>query len=114
MCFLQLNRFENEEQVEDLEYGVETVFIVYLHLLTQLPMPQVLQTCDGLLTTFPYKVFLISFFCLFLLVGLATQFFQIDLIISAIHDNFWTKLNKYLKSREILSMLIVSLGFLLW
>ena len=115
-CFLQLNRFENEEQVEDLEYGVETVFIVYLHLLTKLPMPQVLQvqTYDGLLTTFPYKVFLISFFCLFLMVGLATQFFQIDLIISAIHDNFWTKLNKYLKSREILSMLIVSLGFLLW
>ena len=30
------------EQVEDLEYGVETVFIVYLHLLTKLPMPQVL------------------------------------------------------------------------
>ena len=31
-------------QVEDLEYGVETVFIVYLHLLTKLPMPQVLFT----------------------------------------------------------------------
>ena len=29
-------------QVEDLEYGVETVFIVYLHLLTKLPVPQVL------------------------------------------------------------------------
>ena len=48
------------------------------------------------------------------MVGLATQVFQIDLIISAIHDNFWPKLNKYLKSREILSMLVVSFGFLLW
>ena len=46
---------------------------------------------------FGYKVFLITFFTLFLMVGLATQFFQIDLIISAIHDNFWQKLNKYLK-----------------
>ena len=31
-------------QVEDLEYGVETVFIVYLHLLTKLPVPQVFLT----------------------------------------------------------------------
>ena len=46
---------------------------------------------------FGLKVFLITFFTLFLMVGLATQFFQIDLIISAIHDNFWQKLNKYLK-----------------
>ena len=30
-----------KEQVEDLEYGAETVFIVYLHLLTKLPVPQV-------------------------------------------------------------------------
>ena len=117
-------------QVEDLEYGVETVFIVYLHLLTKLPMPQVpfnrqiskLFLYLWALTKiffdpdhFPlFQVFLISFFSLFLMVGLATQFFQIDLIISAIHDNFWPKLNKYLKSREILSMLVVSLGFLLW
>ena len=61
----------------------------------------------------PAQVFLVTFFTMFLTVGLATQFFQIDLIISAIHDNFWTRLNKYLKSREILSMVVVTLGFLL-
>merc|ERR1711864_69165 len=48
-----------------------------------------------------------------LTVGFATRFFQIDLIISAIHDNFWMKLNKYLKSREILSLFVVSFGFIL-
>ena len=85
-------------QVANLEYGVETVLIVYLHLLSLLPLPQ---------------IFLTIFFAIFLTVGLATQFFQIDLIISAIHDNFWIRLNKYLKSRELLSMLVVTLGFLL-
>ena len=96
------------------------------NLLTKLPMPQVgnivwskysTSPCSlantqmkqsskliHLIDIFPHpypmfglKVFLITFFTLFLMVGLATQFFQIDLIISAIHDNFWQKLNKYLK-----------------
>lgn len=106
--------FYQKHQVSDLQYGADTVFIVYIHLLSQLPAPQVPVTCH--LSPFnpsPVQVFLVTFFTMFLTVGLATQFFQIDLIISAIHDNFWTRLNKYLKSREILSMVVVTLGFLL-
>ena len=40
------------EQVDDLEYGVETVFIVYLHLLTKLPVPQVLLIFSYICKTF--------------------------------------------------------------
>ena len=82
--------------VNDLGYNIETVFIVYIHMLSDMPFPQ---------------LFLVSFFALFLLVGLSTQFFQLDLLISAIHDNFWPHLNKYLKSREILSVFICCIGF---
>ena len=85
-------------EINDLGYNIDAVFIVYIHMLSGMPFPQ---------------LFLIAFFTIFLTVGLSTQFFQMDLVISAIQDNFWTNLNKYFKSREILSVFICSFGFIL-
>ena len=75
-------------QISDLGYNVETVFLVFIQAFSDLPFPQ---------------LHLLLFFSIFLMVGLSTLFFQLDLVISAIQDNFWRILNKYLKSREVLS-----------
>ena len=125
-------------QVEDLEYGVETVFIVYLHLLTKLPVPQVLFTVtfSGLAMIYftphhfspqgvPHHLLLPlpdgglghpvlpdrpHHLCdPRQLLAEAQQIFE-----GAIPTIGGYLTNKFLKSREILSMLIVSVGFLLW
>ena len=75
-------------QISDLGYNVETVFLVFIQAFSDLPFAQ---------------LHLLVFFSIFLMVGLSTLFFQLDLVISAIQDNFWRSLNKYLKSREVLS-----------
>ena len=75
-------------EISDLGYNVETVFIVILHTFSDLPFAQ---------------LHLLLFFSIFLIVGLSTVFFQLDLVISALQDNFWKCLNKYFKSREVLS-----------
>ena len=74
--------------ISDLGYNVETVFMVFLHSFSDLPFAQ---------------LHLLLFFSIFLMVGLSTVFFQLDLVISALQDNFWKCLNKYFKSREVLS-----------
>ena len=74
--------------VADLGYTVEAVFLVMLDGLSSGPLPQ---------------LGLVLFFGLLFTVGLATLLFQLDLVISAIQDNFWGVLNKYLKSREVLA-----------
>ena len=74
--------------VADLGYTVEAVFLVMLDGLSSGPLPQ---------------LGLVLFFSLLFTVGLATLLFQLDLVISAIQDNFWGVLNKYLKSREVLA-----------
>ena len=63
----------------DLGYTVEAVFLVMLDGLSSGPLPQLA---------------LVLFFGLL---------FTVDLVISAIQDNFWGVLNKYLKSREVLA-----------
>ena len=80
-------------QISDLGYNVETVFIVFIHAFSDLPFAQ---------------LHLLLFFSIFLMVGLSTLFFQLDLVISAIQDNFWRSLNKYLKSREVLSGITIN------
>ena len=75
-------------QIGDIGYTIESVFLVIMDGLSDNPLPQV---C------------LILFFIFFFITSLNTLLFQLDLAISAIQDNFWKVLNKYLKAREILS-----------
>ena len=75
-------------RILDLGYTVEAVFLIMMDGLSDLPFSQ---------------IYLITFFSIFLGISLSTLFFQLDLVISAIQDNFWSSLNKYLKSRELLA-----------
>ena len=74
--------------INDLGYNVEAVFLIIISGLSDLSFSQ---------------LYLISFFIIFFIIQLSTLFFQLDLVISAIQDNFWLHLNKFLKSREVLA-----------
>ena len=74
--------------VNDLGYTIEAVFLIFM---------------DGFSDSTLAQFYLIMFFSIFSIIGFSTILFQLDLVISAIQDNFWASLNKYLKSREVLA-----------
>ena len=75
-------------EIGDIGYNIESLFLIIM---------------DGLSTNGLPQVCLILFFIFFFNISLTTLLFQLDLVISALQDNFWKVLNKYLKAREILS-----------
>ena len=74
--------------VNDLGYTIEAVFLIFMDGFSDSPLAQ---------------FYLTLFFSIFSMIGFSTILFQLDLVISAIQDNFWASLNKYLKSREVLA-----------
>ncbi|KAL5017504.1 hypothetical protein ScPMuIL_007093 [Solemya velum] len=77
--------------------GPGLVFIVYPGAFTTMPVPQ---------------LFAVLFFFMLICLGIDSQFASVEVVVTFIQDHFHTYVQKYVKRREVLVLIVCFLSFL--